>query len=431
LLAGCGLGTDAPPPEVISAELTDPAPLVRTLRLEVARPAPVTVEYWAEDTPRLRVHGSAATEHSLVLTQLRPGRVYQYQVSRTATAGTFVTAPLPDDLARVTYVTTGQQSIPLVMLHLFDPNGFRGYAAIDGVGEVVWYWRTEDFPFGMTRRENGNFVVLDKARGLIEVTPTGQVMHELAQDLASRELHHDVIATPQNTLLVVAFDDRLVNGTRVRGDAIWEWTPETGSAVKRWTAWDHFDFAANPPLRSLSSEWLHINALAIGPRQNVVVSAFLWNQVFSISSDWQQIEWRLGGVNATIAVAEAQRFSGQHTAREIAPGRIVLFDNGVDRGGYSRVVELATEGSVARTVWEWRAQPSNFASAVSSARRLGGGGTLVGYGMSAGVAGSTGPIEVYEIAADGTQRYRLVVQNSQIMFRAEPLESIAGEELVP
>jgi hypothetical protein len=304
-----------------------------------------------------------------------------------------------------------------------------GYAIVDEASEVVWYWRTTDFPFGMTRRADGSFVFLDKGRGLVEVSADGRVLHELAQDLDQREIHHDAIATAANTILFIAFDDRTLDGVRVRGDAIWEWTPETGATVKRWSAWDHFTFATAPGPRG-SGEWLHANALHIGPRGNVLLSAHHWNQIVSITSDWKGIEWRLGGANATHAVAAADAFSGQHTAREISPGRIVLFDNGTSRGGYSRAVELTQESAAARTLWEWRSVPANYASAVGSARRLANGNTLVAFGMAAGLAGSTGPTEVYEVNAAGTPVWHLVVR-TRTMYRAEPLDGIAGEAVVP
>ena len=74
--------------------------------------------------------------------------------------------------------------------------------------------------------------------------------------------------------------------------------------------------------------------------------------------------------------------------------------------------------------------PLNFASAVSSARRMLNGNTLVGFGMGAGVAGSTGPTEVFEVTSSGDVEWHLVVSNVWVMFRAEPLRSIAAEEVV-
>ena len=50
--------------------------------------------------------------------------------------------------------------------------------------------------------------------------------------------------------------------------------------------------------------------------------------------------------------------------------------------------------------------------------------------MSAGLAGSTGPIEIYDVSDGGMPRWHLVVRNVQIMYRSEPLSAIAGAEVV-
>jgi hypothetical protein len=425
----CGAPTDVEGPRVVSAELATPMPFVRTLRVELDRPADVTVEYWTDGDAHFRVQAPASPAASLVLTRLRPRRSYHYQVLGTSTAGTFTSDSVPTDLAASIVSATGRHTSPLVMLHLFEAtNGFKGYAILDEHDEVVWYWRTTDFTYGMTRRTNGDFVFMDRGRGIVEVTPGGAVVHELAQDFTNREVHHDVIATPANTLLFIAFDDRSVNGKTIRGEAIWEWSPETGALDKRWSSWDHFTLATTPAPRGV--EWMHANALAIGPRNNVLLSVNLWNQIISITPDWRSIEWRLGGTNATYPLPVAEEFSGQHTSREIAPGRVLMFDNGTSRGGYSRAVEFSLDAGTARTVWEWRSQPLNYAGAVGSARRLPNGNTMVAFGMSAGVVGSTGPTEVYEVNAAGTVVWHLVTR-TQTMYRAEPLTSIGAESVVP
>ena len=425
-LLGCLAPTDGAAPRVIAVELLAPAPLVRQLDVALERPAPLTVEYWADEAQPLRVNSPVAAAHTVTLTRLHAGRTYRYRIAGTAHTSTFDTEALPEDLARVQLDASGTLSVPLVLLHLYQPDGFSGYAVVDATGTVVWYWRTRDFPYGMTRRSNGHFVFMDSNRGLVEVTPTGTVVRELAQDFTDREMHHDVIATPENTLLFLAWDKRDVDGATIRGEAIWEWIPGTGAVTKRWSSWDHLSLTADRGPRS-GAEWMRANSLSIGPRGNVLVSVHYFNQVISIRSDWSSIEWRLGGVNATIAVPEDLQFSGQHTARELAPGRVLLFDNGVDREHYSRAQELEIDATGARRVWDWRATPVNFAAAVGAARRLPTGGTLVAYGMSAGLAGSTGPTEVYEVDAAGDVRWHLIVTGVRIMFRAEPLEAIGNE----
>jgi len=409
---------------VLSAELTTPAPFARTLRVELDRPSALAVEYWTDGDPHLRVEAPVTQSATVALTRLRPNRSYHYQVVGTTASGSFVSDTVPSDLTASLTTATGQRTVPLVLLHLYQPNGFIGYAIVDDHGDVVWYWRTSGFPYGVTRRANGNLVLLDGGRGLVEVTPSGTVAHELAQDLANREMHHDVVASPSNTLFVIAFDDRVVNGATVRGDAIWEWNPETGAMDRRWTAWDFYTLGNTQPFSG--KEWMHANALAIGPRQNVLLSVHHWNQVLSITPDWRTVEWRLGGMNATYPLAAADAFSGQHTPREIAPGRVLLFDNGLARGGFSRAIEYSLDGGTARTLWEWRSQPLNYAAAVGSARRLANGHTLIAFGMSAGLVGSTGPTEVYEVDATGTPVWHLVTR-TQTMYRAEPLTSVGAE----
>ena len=429
-LIACGAPTDVDGPRVLSAEPTMPAPLVRALTLELDRTAEVTVEYCTEGDPHLRVPAPASPSPSVALTRLRPGRSYQYQVVGTSTSGTFTSDTIPSDLTAAIVSVTGRRTAPLVMLHLYHPTGFKGYAMLGEHDDVVWYWRTTDFPYGMTRRTNGNFVFMDRGRGLVEVAPDGRVVHELAQDVANREMHHDAIASLTNTVLFIAFDDRTVNGAKVRGDAIWEWSPETGTVDQRFTTWDRFtqpnELAPRP-----DRELTHANALAIGPRSNVLLSLHHWNQVVSITPDWRTIEWRLGGINATHTLAAAEAFSGQHTPREIAVRRVLMFDNGVDRGVYSRAVEYSLETGWARTLWEWRSQPLNFAAAVGSARRLPNGNTLIAFGITAGlIAGSTGPTEVYEVDAAGIAVWHLVTR-TQTMYRAEPLTSVGAEVVVP
>ncbi|HEU4630436.1 MAG TPA: aryl-sulfate sulfotransferase [Gemmatimonadaceae bacterium] len=429
LLGACSLGTDPVPPRVVSAELTMPMPLVRRLELVLDQPAAATVEYWAEDGPRLRVSAEVGTRPALLLTRLRPARHYQYHVLATPTTGEFTTEPLPGDLAAVGLSATGTTTAPLVMLHLYDPAGFKGYAIVDGAGEVVWYWRTVDLPFGATRRENGNFVFMDKGRGLVEVSPDGSVLHELAQD-PEQEMHHDVITSLRNTLLFIAFDARTVDEERVLGDAIWEWDPEAGTATKRWSAWDHFSLASDRgPFTG--AEWMHANSLAIGPRGNVLLSVHHWNQIISIATDWQGVEWRLGGPNSTIALPAELRFSGQHTAREVAPGRILLFDNRRGLDASSRALMLDFTGETAHERWQWAPTPPNHASALGSARLLDNGHVVVDFGLAVGVENSTGPVEVYEVTQTGAVVWHLVVGHTFGMYRAEPLPTVAGEQVVP
>jgi hypothetical protein len=400
-------------------------PLVQMLHVDLERSAPLRVEYWAGDGRRLIVESKAATAHKVLLPRLRADRTYLYRIVGTAAHGTFTTEALPPDLARVRLTARGSPTVPLVLLHLYDPFGYSGYAAVNADGEIVWYWRTANMALGAVRRTSGHSAFMDLGRGLVEVRADGSVVRELPQDLENREQHHDVIATPHNTLLFLAFDARQHAGTPLKGEAIWEWNPETGRTVKRWSSWDHLSPDRDRGPRS-GGEWLHANSLSLGPRGNVLVSLHFLNQVISISPDFGRVEWRLGGVNATRALAAADQFSGQHTARELASGRLLVFDNGLRRRDSSRALELDLNASDPKAVWHWQPARRNRSAFVGSARRLVNGNTLVAFGMSA-VGESTGPIEVYETTRRGETVWHLEVAGTRQTFRAEPWPSIGSD----
>src|SRR5689334_10690632 len=96
--ASCSTPTDGGA-RVLSAELTAPAPLVRTLRVELDRPSTLTVEYWTDGDPHLRVESPSAQSANVALTRLRPNRSYHYQVVGTTASGSFASDTVPSDLA--------------------------------------------------------------------------------------------------------------------------------------------------------------------------------------------------------------------------------------------------------------------------------------------------------------------------------------------
>lgn len=453
LLAACGDSPTSTPgaPSVRAAILRETAsPLVRELRILLPEPAGVRVDFWSDRGPRLRVEADAAGEaHRLLLGRLRPGATYHYEARATsagsegpATAGSFATDPLPEDLAALDFSAEGSPTEPLTVLEINrNVEGFEGLVILDEEGEVVWFFRAES-PAGVTTRSNGSLVVLSGSAGLLEVAPTGEVVAELPQSAdAGARMHHDVIATPDNTLLFIALDTRPFEGREVSGESIWEWDPETGFLERRWSAWDHLSPALDRGPASSDDDWLHANSLALGPSGNVLMSFRFTDQVISIAPDFAELEWRLGGINADVAVSGESVFVGQHTAAELPAvdgrRRVLLFDNGPGSRGWSRALELELdlEAGVATRAWEFRPTPDNFSFITSLARRLPGGNTFVAFGAGPGVLGSSGPVAAYEVDPEGNVRFRLEVGGAPVsdgfvLYRAWPLGTLAGERRV-
>jgi hypothetical protein len=415
------------------AHVTQVAPLVHVATIELARPERVTIAYGPPEGPTVQVSEEGAqTRHTVLLTRLRSNTSYRYTVhaGEDVLEGAFSTGAIDADLAALDFQTEGRAVHPLTLLEVNDGTRFRGAVVIDDSGEVVWYHRTQGALTGSTVRADGNFVFVDLVAGLVEVTPTGEVVAQLPQS-PERSIHHDVLETESGSLLFLATDPREVDGRTIVGDAIWEWRPGA-DATRRWSAFDHLSPDTDWALRSRPADWLHANSLSVGPRGNHLVSLNFLNQIVSLTPDFTTLEWRLGGVNATVTVGADGAFSGQHTATELSDGRVMMFDNGFERSEpFSRGLILEVSGDKARVQEDLRPNPRNWSRAISSALRAADGTTLILYGLSAGAAGSTGPIEAFAYDAGASApAWHLRVPEAFSVYRATPLETIAGETTV-
>ena len=445
-LVSCGdnsspVEPSAAPPLVksVQADTGDHGSIVLSIQLN--EPGLVRVEYWTGTSERIRVEVPlASTIGNVFLPRMEAGETYEYvvegvaedgRVSRAMT-GTVTAPPLPADLAELQLGATGTPTEPLTMLEVNAT--FRGFVAVNDAGRIVWWWRTQGSPRGFTRRANGNLVLNDLGFRLVEITPSGDVVHELRPlPNDQRSAHHDVVATPQNTLLFISLDRRPVADSMLAGDAVWEWSPESGASDKRWTTFDFYNPSVDIATHSNANDWVHANSLALGDHGNVILSLNWFDQVISIAPGWTTLEWKLGGRGSSFAVDGDIGFAGQHTASLLANGDVMVFDNGRDRQGslkYSRGLELAldTVSHIAHRVWEFRTTPDTYAPYVGSSRRLANGNTMVCFGTPAGsFINASGPIGVYEVRPDGSIAWRLSVAKTNVLYRATPMPSIANE----
>ena len=343
---------------------------------------------------------------------------------------------MPEDVRAIGFAPSGVASAPLYFLSVRST--FTGGLIVDAQGHVVWYGRTPTAPAGAARRANGHWVLLFggvAGAGLIEFSALGEMVHRLDASAlpAGQRIHHGVTATPQDTLLFLAFDPRDVEGQVRNGEALWEWNPPTGALNKRWSAFDFIDPRLESGARSVPEDWLHANSVSIGPRGNIVVSLHFLDQVISLASDFGAIEWRLGGARSTFAVDPMQASSGQHSTSEVATNRVLIFDNGVARADgsrFSRAIEFALDqssGSVA-TAWEYRPDPTIWAPIFGSVRRLPNGHSVVAFGAPPGQLGATGPLVLHEVSPSGQRLWSLLVNPpGGGIFQADPITSVAGE----
>lgn len=433
--------------DVLTAELVsgDTAPFVR-LGVTLDEPAPVQVTYWRAQDPRALQVTSADTalQHEIFLPRTYASSSYAYQVRAVGhggvlgpiRSGAFTTGALPAEVEALQFSGTGAPSDSLAMIEvMITSSGFGGGVIIvDENGRIVWYWKgSGGFLMGTSRRANGNWVFHNDGR-IIELTPDRRTVRELPNASAATPygtIHHDLAVTRQNTVYFIANESRVYPDSTVVGEAIWEWFPEQGRVEKKWSVFDFLSWPADRGPDSDRANWLHMNSLAVGSRGNVLYSSRATDQVVSIAPDFGSIEWRMGGPNATIPVTGDAHFSGQHNISEVAPNRILMWDNGRRRlvGEFSRGLELAVD-PVTRTatkVAEFRGTPDRLQPIVGGAFRMANGNTLITYGWNGGEN-----INIYELTPANVARWHLVAPPAVVrIYKTRTLPSIAGERVVP
>ena len=433
-----------------SAGISETNALIAWVDVRLSGPARVLVEYWSEETGRLRTRlGEAAVEHRIPLVRLLVKTAYRYEIGVEAAdgaivfergkGGEFTTGELPEELAAIEWSARGRSTQALIM------GDFRLYLLIwDDLGRIVWYHAA---PPGGRRvgtvrlRPDGNFLYASWPCCVREITPLGETVAEYVFPLEGARLHHDFLVREDGKVLAIgryevpAEDppDGVEPGPPILVDSLYLWDLDEERAE---LVWDSADFWEVGP----EIIYTHANSVQIAPGGGVIMSFRHRNQAIQISPDFERIEWRLGGPGSDYALADDDVFWKQHTPLVLANGNVLLFDNGNQRPGtspwpeddgmnpqWSRAMELRLDeaSKTAEKVWEYRPEEDTYGSARGSTQRLANGNTLINFGSGGLIA---------EADADGNEVFALSAPNDDEKrhYRSYgDIASIAGETRVP
>jgi hypothetical protein len=375
------------------------------------------------------------------------------------------TGPLPPLFERELARTAGRPSFPLVLFdyRVVDPLRRLNQAwlvAMDGQGAIVWHY---ELPTRMIAPpsvlntvivkplSNGNLFYSSAQAGFEEITRDARSRHVYPivdeGPNSSENVHHDFVELADGRILFLGVEQLFIANpslggrrTAISGDALFTLDIGSGQQQKVWSSFNNLNLLERPDhwlgatVGDNVDDWTHANSLSFGPRGNLLISFRHLDQVISLTPDLSSIEWRLGGVNSSFSFPNPDdQFFGQHTAQEIAPGRILLFDNGNHRpaGEYSRGLELQLDfdSLTARKVWEYRPSPDVFSGAIGNVRRLPKGHTLVNFGSR--FDNRDLPILLVETQPDGSpvwEHWSTWRASRLGRYRAQPLDSLGGEQ---
>ena len=192
-------------------------------------------------------------------------------------------------------------------------------------------------------------------------------------------IHHEILLTPQNTIIVLTKQVYDYNGRNVEFDVIVEFD-KNGSFVNRWSTWDNLDDLQqyhkkleldkpvfetikdntwkNTSIWGGNYDYYHMNAVSLIPNNtmqgkhpafkpgNYLISFRHGSMVFIVDKDTGKVVWR------AIFDQIEDNLEGPHAPQMLPNGNILIYDNGRYRA-WTRLVEInpITLG----VVWEYKA----------------------------------------------------------------------------
>jgi len=423
LLAACGDGlrSSATAPQAPTIRSVSVAPnennvLSAVVSRDIANADSARVVYWTgsdakQGTPFARDLSSGRT---LVL-GLRPATGYSMYVEAAAGSTTvasdtvtFTTGALPEFLAASYFSSATNFSGGYVIAAL--QNSADGYLTIfDSTGQVAWYRALPGETLAETKQQaNGDFTAIltathggDPVTGrAIEIAPDGSIVrtftapssspyiddHELsllfkdgvydgALFLAYNQRHFDLSSQGHSA-------DTAISGHQlIRQDA-------NGDQHVVFDAWDHFQLSDDVEPLFGQADFDHPNAITIDLDGNYIVSWRNLDALTKINASTGELMWTFASSlsalpsDFTIVGDPLNGFSGQHSARIIDNGDLLLFDNGTSHATVvSRAVEYKLDAGAhtATMVWQFHHAPEIYTQFTGSVQRLQNGNTFIGW----------------------------------------------------
>ena len=460
LLMGCSSGAGVGFGESISIDASivdNPLSVLSAIvTVETDLPCEVSVQFDGGSAETKTTPPSPlGTSHEIVVVGMRPDSDYRLvpiasnegqEVGRGTTL-TFSTGSVPMDVPDFEVVVHDrelvQPGITVFGPSKTIPDGMDTYlVGVDEAGYVVWYYTaTAEDAFTNDRMvrplPNGNLLTMGQDF-LREIHVSGVTRHEIRADQTDFEIfHHDVIQTPDETLVSLTHETREIDVpaaggiVRVLGDIVVEFGSE-GEVVWEWSTFDHLDTTRFPTdLSQMTNhddayDWTHANAVEyIETDDSLLLSLRSQHWVLKIDRATGNILWRLGPEGDFELEGEGEWFYGQHTPRPGENGELLLYDNGNDRPDselHSRAAAFHLDETNAKAVQYWEDRTNHFTEALGSVQRLPNGNTLV---CAGGAFEEGSPAQIVEVTPDSpsVEVWELNI-HGHVIYRATRLETL-------
>ena len=355
----------------------------------------------ADTNVRLSVNGTQTTSGTLVAVSAVDGDS-DIPIVLSTSAGqsrTYTVHCLPDDFPTVTVdkeagawdglligsLNLGDRSDPdnrWSFLQVMDTNGVpRFHRKIDGIH--VAHFRPQeggDHPYGYLTTGSTNTVVLldEHFENPRQILPTVW-QSETGWDDAYLDVH-DFVNRPDGVSVIV-IDDPVSRDLSEIGfgsygedesmeDEIILHVSELGAVTPLWNSWEEVEIKDCTQHRFIGAAYTHFNSIELLADGDYLISLKGCSKILKIDSDTGDVLWRIGRSNLSntewtdkgrtppysIVDDPYGEFCGQHSAKLVGNGNLLLYDNGAhclvdpdtstrerQNNQFSRVVEYALD----------------------------------------------------------------------------------------
>ncbi len=315
---------------------------------------------------------------------------------------------LPSDLLTAKIAWTGTPGPGYTLISPINVVIPRAYAmAFDGQGRVRWYRRFDNVSSLDAQMQRSGHITVGLSHitpdslnigPFVEILPSGDSLATYNAPAGYLTDTHEIVVSgdPANQIVQFFAFDTLRNvdlsgvggaaNAPIFGHSLFRQTAQ-GARLFAFDAWNHFDVSDALEPVTAGSDFDHPNALSFDTDSNYLVSFRDFDAVDKIDRNTGNVIWQLGGVKSSFTFKNDPfgSFSGQHFARRIANGHILLYDDGTRHSPQtSRAVEYAldTVAHTATMVWQYLPQPAVFTAIVGSVVRLANGNTVVGFAFA-------------------------------------------------
>lgn len=258
-----------------------------------------------------------------------------------------VTNTLPKDFQSIDVIKSDKQNIEDGLIFTVGAMANSIYPmAIDKNGDVRWYLDNKNLgTAGPIRRlSNGNIIInSDNMISAPYYTDGFHEMNMLGKSIKFNKvngLHHDVVELPDSSYLALAnnpdkngvVEDYIVKIDKNTNEVIRSWDLEKILNIDPIADINYKDFGKH--------DWLHLNSIAYSEKDNcAIVSARHQDAVIKFNLDTNEVIWILSDptdkwpedLQDKLLKPSTGEFDfnyGQHAARQLENGDLIMFDNG-------------------------------------------------------------------------------------------------------